>query len=124
MLEDPLDRYLDHLRVERALTPATLESYARDLQEYLAWLRSQSIDALDAVTELHVVQHVASLQRRGLSQPSQARHLAAVRGLHKFAAAEGLAKLDPAAGVSAQRGHRPLPRFLGATEVERLLALP
>ena len=124
MLEEPLDRYLDHLRVERGLSPATLESYARDLQEYLAWLRSQSIDELDSVTELHVVQHVAALQRRGLSQPSQARHLAAVRGLHKFAAAEELVKVDAAAGVSAQRGHRPLPRFLGAAEVDRLLALP
>ena len=31
-LDDALDRYLAHLRVERALQPATLESYARDLR--------------------------------------------------------------------------------------------
>jgi len=34
-LPTALDRYLDHLRVERALMPATLESYSRDLREYL-----------------------------------------------------------------------------------------
>src|SRR5471030_496092 len=109
MMELALDKYLDHLRVERALLPATLESYARDLQEYLAWLREARIIEITKITELHVVQHVASLQRRGLSRSSQARHLASVRGLHKFAAAEGLCTLDPAAGVSSTRGSRPLP---------------
>ena len=34
-LDEALDRYLAHLRVERGLLPATLESYARDLREYL-----------------------------------------------------------------------------------------
>lgn len=38
LLDEALDRYLAHLRVERGLLPATLESYARDLREYLDWL--------------------------------------------------------------------------------------
>ena len=124
MLEEALDRYLDHLRVERALLPATLESYARDLQEYLAWLRQASVASWAEVTELHVLQHLAALHRRGLSRASQARHLAAVRGLHRFASAEGMVPTDPAATVSAQRGHRPLPRFLGLRDVDALLAAP
>jgi integrase/recombinase XerD len=124
MIEEVLDRFLAHLRVERALSLATLESYARDLLEYAAHLRAQGVGELSGATELHVVQHLGALQRRGLSRASQARHLASVRGLHKFAAAEGLTPLDPAAGVSAARGSRPLPRFLGAGEVDRLLAQP
>ena len=38
-LDQALDLYLAHLRVERGLLPATLDAYARDLVEYLAWLR-------------------------------------------------------------------------------------
>src|SRR5205807_113262 len=68
--------------------------------------------------------HLASLQQRGLSRASQARHLAALRGLHRFASAEGLAQTDPAEGVEGSRGSRPLPRFLGIEEVDRLLAQP
>ena len=124
MLDRALDRYLDHLRVERALQPATLDAYARDLQEYAGWLRGEGIGELAAASELHVLRHLASLQRRGLSRSSQARHLAAVRGLHRFAAAEGICQIDPAAGVAAARGSRPLPRFLGLAEVDRLLAQP
>ncbi len=123
-LLDALDRYLAHLRVERGLLPATLESYARDLQEYLGWLRRERILSLAQVTEQTILQHLAALHTRGLGQSSQARHLAALRGLHKFANAEGLAPLDPAERVGATRGERPLPSFLGVGEVDRLLSQP
>ena len=123
-LDDALDRYLAHLRVERALQPATLECYARDLREYLDWLTQRGARTLDEITQIHILQHLASLQQRGLSRASQARHLAAVRGLHRFANTEGLTRLDPSEGVEASRGSRPLPQFLGVEEVDRLLAQP
>jgi integrase/recombinase XerD len=123
-LDEALDRYLAHLRVERGLLPATLESYARDLAEYLEGLRAQGLRSLAEVSELRILQHLASLQKRGLSRSSQARHLAALRGLHRFAWGEDLAPLDPSAQVGATRGTRPLPNFLGLGEVDRLLAQP
>jgi integrase/recombinase XerD len=123
-LDEALDRYLAHLRVERGLLAATLEAYARDLREYAEWLAARAIARLDQVTEAVILQHLADLQRRGLSRASQARHLAAVRGLHKFASAEGLAPTDPSSAVEATRGSRPLPHFLGIDEVDRLLGQP
>ena len=123
-LDDATDLYLAHLRVERGLLPATLESYARDLGEYTANLRAQGLGALAEVTEPQVLQHLAGLRTRGLSKSSCARHLAALRGLHRFACAERLTPGDPSAKVGAVRGSRPLPNFLGTGEVDRLLAQP
>ncbi len=123
-LDLALDRYLAHLRVERGLLPATLESYARDLREYLDWLARKGRVALSEVTEPLILQHLADLHQRGLSRASQARHLAAVRGLHKFANAEGLSPGDPSEQIEAARGQRPLPNFLSVDEVDRLLAAP
>ena len=123
-LDDALDRYLAHLRVERGLLPATLESYARDLREYLDWIARQGLSRLAQVTEPLVLQHLGALQVRGLSRTSQARHLAALRGLHKFANAEGLTPTDPSEAVGATRGTRPLPNFLSVAEIDRLLAQP
>jgi integrase/recombinase XerD len=123
-LDEALDRYLAHLRVERGLSPATLESYARDLREYLDWLAAKGLLQLAQVTEPKVLEHLGALQRRGLSRASQARHLAAMRGLHKFASAEGIAPLDPSEGVGAMRGTRPLPNFLSVDEIDRLLNQP
>jgi integrase/recombinase XerD len=123
-LDEAVDRYLAHLRVERGLSPATLESYARDLRDYGDWLVEQGASSLQTVQQLDVLRHLASLQQRGFARASQARHLAAVRGLHRFASAEGMAPADPTEGIQASRGARPLPRFLGVEEVDRLLAQP
>ncbi|HEY2030316.1 MAG TPA: site-specific tyrosine recombinase XerD [Myxococcales bacterium] len=123
-LDEAVDRYLGHLRVERGLLPATIEAYARDLREYLDWLSSQRIEGFVAIDEPVVVRHLSALQVRGLSRTSQARHLAAVRGLHKFANAEGFAPADPSEAVGAVRGSRRLPDFLGVDEIDRLLAQP
>ena len=100
-LDLALDRYLAHLRVERGLLPATLESYARDLREYLDWLDGNGVAQLAEVTEPLILQHLAALMSRGLSRSSQTRHLAAVRGFHRFASAEGLAPADPSDGIGA-----------------------
>ena len=122
--DDALDRFLAHLQVERGLLPATLDAYARDLSEYLRWLRAEGLRSMAEVAEPVVFKHLAALHQRGLSRASQARHLAALRGLHKFASAEGLSTVDPAARVEATRGARPLPNFLGVSEVDHLLAQP
>lgn len=94
-LDDAVDQYLGHLGVERGLLPATIEAYARDLREYLDWLQAERIEAFSGISESLVLKHIGALQLRGLSRTSQARHLAAVRGLHKFANAEGIAAADP-----------------------------
>jgi len=47
--------------------------------------------------------------------------MAAVRGLHAFAAAEGLAGADPASQLPPPVPPRRLPRAIGIAEVERLL---
>ncbi len=123
-LDRALDDYLSHLRVERGLLPATLESYARDLGEYLRWLRERDITSLPRVDEPLILAHLGALQKRGLSAASQARHLAALRGLHKFAAAEGICPSDPSVSIGQPKRSRPLPNFLGVDEVDRLLAQP
>jgi integrase/recombinase XerD len=124
VLDEAVDRYLAHLRVERGLLPATLEAYARDLREYLDWLTRQGIDGFTAIGEAVVMRHLAALQQRGLSRTSQTRHLSAVRGLHRFASADGISATDPSEAVAAVRGSRRLPEFLDRDEVDRLLAQP
>ena len=123
-LDEAVDRYLGHLRVERGLLPATIEAYARDLREYLDWLSAEGVEGFATIDEPMVLRHLSALQLRGLSRTSQARHLAAVRGLHKFANAEGFSQSDPSEAVGAMRGSRKLPDFLGVDEIDRLLSQP
>jgi integrase/recombinase XerD len=64
------------------------------------------------------------LYSRKLKPRSAARALAAVRGLHKFLVLERVTPENPATMVDAPRAWAPLPHFLNAAEVERLLSAP
>jgi integrase/recombinase XerD len=57
-----------------------------------------------------------------LAASSAGRAVVAVRGLHAFAATEGLAKGDPASQVRPPAPPRRLPRAIAVPDVERLIA--
>lgn len=57
-----------------------------------------------------------------LAASSAGRAVVAVRGLHAFAVAEGLAGADPASAVHPPAAPRKLPRAIAVPEVERLIA--
>src|SRR5690606_26251211 len=86
-------------------------------------------DADDAAPD--AAQHSESDHRGGrpwryppLAPSSAARALAAVRGLHKFAAEEGVTTEDAAARIRPPRPPRRLPKALGLDDVQTLLATP
>ena len=92
--------YLDHLAIERGLATNTLTSYRRDLRRYQAFLSERDVDDLDGVDEATVTAFLVALREGSadhppLSSTSAARTLVAVRGFHKFAVSDGLARADP-----------------------------
>lgn len=127
----PLDRavrgWLDHLRVERGASVHTLAAYERDLRRYAAYLAARGISNPSAVAEADVSEYAATLragdqEHPALAASSTARHLAAVRGLHRFLTLEGELATDTAAGVTPPRPPQRLPKAIPVDHVERLLA--
>ncbi|UDM33418.1 site-specific tyrosine recombinase XerD [Mycobacterium ulcerans] len=127
-LDTQLQGYLDHLAIERGVAANTLSSYRRDLRRYSKHLEDRGITDLAKVGEDDVSEFLVALRRGdpesgvlGLSAVSAARALIAVRGLHRFAAAEGLAVLDVARAVRPPTPGRRLPKSLTIDEVLALL---
>lgn len=124
------DRYLDHLSVERGLSPHSLAAYRRDLVVYATYLDAAGIAEPCAVVAEDLAGFVAWLREQrtaaggAYAQSTIARTLVAVRGLHKFLVVEGLAAADPTTAVAGPRARRPLPKALSIDEVRRLLAAP
>jgi integrase/recombinase XerD len=126
-LPDALRGYLQYLVVERGLAPNTVECYRRDLHRYASLLASRGKTQLGEVTAADVAEFLASLregddEHAALAVSSAARAVIAVRGLHAFAVAQGLAELDPARDVPPPSPPRRLPKAITLAEVERLLA--
>ncbi|HEV7579211.1 MAG TPA: site-specific tyrosine recombinase XerD [Mycobacterium sp.] len=127
-LETQLQGYFDHLTIERGVAANTLSSYRRDLRRYSKHLSDRGIHDLAKVGEHDVSEFLVALRRgdpdsgsMGLSAVSAARALIAVRGLHRFAAAEGLAELDVARAVRPPTPGRRLPKSLTIDQVLALL---
>jgi len=119
--------YLQHLVVERGLAANTVESYRRDLRRYESSLAGRGKARLSDITPSDVAEFLASLregdaEHEALAVSSAARAVIAVRGLHAFAARQGLAATDPAREVPPPTPPRRLPKAITLAEVERLLA--
>lgn len=118
--------YLDHLTVERGLAANTLTSYRRDLRRYQEYLAEVGIEELAAISEATVASFLVRLREGDadhppLSSTSAARTVVAVRGFHKFAVADGLVEVDPAAAVKPPTPAKRLPKALPLSDVEAIL---
>ena len=126
--ETQLDRaiagYLDYLRIERGLAPATLRAYAADLRDFADSRGSADGWARGPDTALR---YLAARTRRGrrldpgLAPTSLRRRAAAIRGFYRFAFGEGLIPVDVAAHLDLPKMPRLLPDTLTVAEVARLL---
>jgi integrase/recombinase XerD len=123
-LDQAIDIYLQHLKVERNLAPNTVEAYARDLArfaQHCAQAQSASLSEIDSNT---VFEYLIGLSQAGLSARTQGRHLVTLRGLFKHLRAEQMVEEDPTASAELPRLSRKLPQVLSLREVEALLAAP
>ncbi|MSP17401.1 MAG: site-specific tyrosine recombinase XerD [Myxococcales bacterium] len=123
-MDDAVDRWLDHLKVERNLSPRSLEAYARDAAQLGAFLRARGTLDADAVTPDDLVAFLLARAEASIGPRSRARSLSALRSLFRFLRAERWLPADPTATLDGPRLTPPLPRVLSLADVEALLAAP
>jgi integrase/recombinase XerD len=123
-INELLDAYLDHLRVERGLARNTLEAYGRDLTEYIQWVDTTLGRPLREVRDEDLRFYFLGRKQGGMSARSLRRKASSLRGLHRFLLKEGYMKEDPTELLEAPRLGTPLPKDLTLDEVDRLLAQP
>ncbi|APA99710.1 site-specific tyrosine recombinase XerD [Nocardia seriolae] len=126
MLKRQIDAYLDHLAVERGAARNTLSAYRRDLGRYRYFLTERGVETLARVAETDIADYMVSLRAGDAEHPalaasSASRALVAVRGLHRFATAEGITDADVAHPVKPPTPARRLPKALPYDQVSRLL---
>lgn len=123
-LDAAVDFYLQHLRVERALSRNTLLAYGRDLGKLLAFAEAAGVGEMAELDLGQVSGWIREMSKAGLGPRSTARHLSAVRGLCKFLMREGVLRADPTELAARPRFGRRLPRALGETEMVTLIEAP
>jgi integrase/recombinase XerD len=123
-LDAALDFYLQHLRVERALSQNTVMAYGRDLGKLLAFAEASDVSEIEAIDLGVISGWIREMSRAGLGPRSTARHLSSARGLCKFLMREGVLRADPTELAARPRFGRKLPRALGESEMVTLIEAP
>lgn len=119
---DPLvERYLEHVRVEKKLAQRTVELYALDLGKLLHFAGAAGV-ALLQVQTAHIRRWVAQMHAGGRSGRGIALILSGWRGFYTWLGKQGQIPSNPVTGVRAPKSPRPLPKALSVDDAVQLAA--
>jgi integrase/recombinase XerD len=118
-----VDRFLNHLTVERGASPHTVRAYAADLSRYLEWAERNNLDPI-ALDHRALRRYLSELDRAGYARTTIKRRLSSVRSLFAFLITEGEIVSDPASVISAPKTASRLPRIFPTDELGALLDAP
>jgi len=116
--------FINYLAVEKGLAANTLESYGRDLRQFMQYLASQDTAALPQVTRPTIVAYLAFLQKKGRATSTVCRNLAAIKSFFRFLVQERFVTSDPTADLESPKMEKRLPKVLSVQEVDILLSRP
>ena len=116
-----VDRFLDYVRHERALSVNTQAAYGRDLRDYVGWLAGR---AAVSMTVRDLGDYFAALTKKGLARASVARQAATLRTFYAFLQLEGVVAESPAELITSAKRDDFIPGTLSPGQVDRLLAAP
>jgi integrase/recombinase XerC len=118
-------RWLAHLGAERAMSGKTLEAYARDLRQFLAFMADHlggapSLAELAKLSPQDVRAFLAARRSAGTSSRSLMRTLAGVRSFARFLERNGKGKVAALAAVRAPKVPKTLPKPLAIASAKRV----
>ena len=114
-----LERYLEHVRVERRLAERTVTLYSLDLEKLAGCAAAAGVDLL-AVQHPHIRRWVAQMHSTGRSGRGIALILSGWRGFYAWLGRQGAIAGNPVQGVRAPKAPKPLPKALGVDESVQL----
>ena len=127
-----IQQFLNHISVERGLSPKTVEAYESDLTKYTNWLREvRKINDVSKITQLDIEEYVRAMSSEAMSSQAMAaqrlgprtiaRRIASIHEWNKFMLSNAQIASDPSAEVKAPKQAEHLPDVLSISEVERVI---
>ncbi len=122
-VDDAIDLYVTHLRVERGLSENTVQAYGRDLTLWAARSQNDSRQ-IDGLQEEDVRAYLRTLSQQGAKARTAARALSTLKGFFRFLLDERHLAKNPCDNVLGPKLGRCLPTAASPHDLLALLALP
>lgn len=121
-------RFVLYLRAERNASDHTVSGYVQDIGQFAAFVWPDAAVkapfAWQAARRGQARDFLVAFHRNGWSPTTTCRKLASLRSFYRYLEREGHVAANPFAGLRGPRRGRRLPKVLGLTEIEALLAAP
>jgi integrase/recombinase XerC len=120
-VEERVDQFIEHLKLERGASFHTQRSYASDLLQYVSFLEKEGVvspEAASALTARRFVLHLREHKYRGATLE---RKIASVRSFYRWLVRRGEIAYHPFLAVRAPKKEKRLPKFFDPSEVVTLL---
>ncbi len=114
-----LKSFLDHLRIEKGLSPNSITAYDRDLRKFALFINSESLD-FSSLTEEDISRYEASLKGLSLSSASINRAISALKSFYLYLGIE-YEIANPMQAVERRKLTRKLPKALTVSEITSLI---
>jgi integrase/recombinase XerC len=121
---DWIDKFIDHLKYERRLSPLTCKHYRRDLVALAAFCDQIERATWADLDSEDIRSFSGTSFRRGLSARSIQRRLSAGRTFFRYLLREKHVKRNPVESVPAPKHGKRLPENLDADRMAKLLDIP
>ncbi|MCY4418835.1 MAG: site-specific integrase, partial [Cytophagales bacterium] len=116
-----MSSYRDYMKLERNLSPQTVEAYLSDVKKLQSFLEEQGHGNPIEMEKQVLLDFLEKIHTDELASYSQARIISGIRSFFRYLVEEGLRKDDPSAWIEVPRLSRPLPDVLDYEEIDLLL---
>ena len=115
-----VQEYVQWLKLEKSLSPNTVEAYQQDLQKLLYFLDSEGVDFLE-VTNDDLERFNAGLHDIGIHARSQARILSGIKSFYRFLVLADYLEADPSELLEGPKIGFKLPEVLTVEEIDAII---
>ncbi len=119
-----ITEFNDYLVEKKAVSSNTLESYMRDVNQFISYVGAENIESLaetDKETVERFLQHLKELNKSGATIT---RMLASVRAYYQFLMIMGVMDSNPAKLIKLEKTEKKNPEVLTDREIRLLLSMP
>lgn len=122
-MENYVSKFTGFLEKDKKLSENTLQSYRRDIEQYMHYVTANNLDFKTA-TKTSIITYLMYLQKEGKATSTISRNLASIRSFYQYMVRMKEIEDDPTEGLESPKMEKKLPKVLSVSEVNLLLEQP
>ncbi len=123
-MKEFLNEFISYLKLVKKSSANTVDSYQRDLLQYMNYLEKNNINNPTTVSNETVSEYISSLSRSGKSASTVTRATSSIKAYYKFLNSINKRQDIPVLNVNTTTQAKSLPIILDLPEIQALLDQP